>query len=417
MTPNGVVDLYDIEVDEVNHFITKGGIVNKNCFDEAAQFTEAQIRFLLTWNRPIEEGVRARCVLGSNPPVTADGQWLISMFRPWLDPVYHNPAKPGELRWFVTDPDGNDVEVEDGRPHQFPGQAEPVSPRSRTFIPASYKDNPLSASTNYKATLDSLPEPLRSAMRDGNFMIGRMDAERQVIPSAWIMEAQARWTPKPPEGIPMTAMGIDPAAGGKDDTVLAPRHDWWFAPVIKKPGKDTPFPIDVLNFALMNLKHQAKLIVDCSGGYGGGVIEPARTHHGLEAVAFKGAEKTMLRTRDRQFGFRNKRAASLWAFREALDPSQEGGSPIALPPDPELLADLSAPTFELTPGGILIEEKQKIRERIGRSTGKGDSVTMSWWTNGAAATFAQAGTSAPRPRGWTPRVVMGHQGVRRLAGR
>jgi hypothetical protein len=30
------------------------------------------------------------------------------MFAPWLDPNYHNPAKPGELRWVVSDEEGKD---------------------------------------------------------------------------------------------------------------------------------------------------------------------------------------------------------------------------------------------------------------------------------------------------------------------
>jgi hypothetical protein len=42
---------------------------------------------------------------------------------------------------------------------------------------------------------------------------------------------------------------------------------------------------------------------------------------------------------------------------------------IALPPDGELRADLAAPTYEATARGILIEEKDKIRKRIGRSPG------------------------------------------------
>ena len=55
--------------------------------------------------------------------------------------------------------------------------------------------------------------------------------------------------------------------------------------------------------------------------------------------------------------FANKRAEAWWRFREALDPDQEGGSVIALPPDPQLRADLAAPVYEVGPRGILIESK------------------------------------------------------------
>jgi hypothetical protein len=62
---------------------------------------------------------------------------------------------------------------------------------SRTFIPAALRDNPFLINTNYQANLDGLPEPLRSAVRDGNFMAARQDADFQVIPTQWLIEAQA----------------------------------------------------------------------------------------------------------------------------------------------------------------------------------------------------------------------------------
>src|SRR3546814_65783 len=52
-------------------------------FDEACQFLEAVVRFLLGWNRAAEEvlgvasGQRVRAVLASNPPLSAQGQWVI----------------------------------------------------------------------------------------------------------------------------------------------------------------------------------------------------------------------------------------------------------------------------------------------------------------------------------------------------
>ena len=53
--------------------------------DEAAQWLEAQVRYLMGWVRTTEPGQRTRVILASNPPLTADGDWMISMFRPWLD--------------------------------------------------------------------------------------------------------------------------------------------------------------------------------------------------------------------------------------------------------------------------------------------------------------------------------------------
>ena len=47
-----------------------------------------------------------------------------------------------------------------------------------------------------------------------------------------------------------------------------------------------------------------------------------------------------------------------------------------MPHDPDLRADLCAPTWSLGSSGILIESKEDIRKRIGRSTDKGDAVVM-----------------------------------------
>lgn len=73
-----------------------------------------------------------------------------------------------------------------------------------------------------------MPEPYRSAYRDGNFMMARKDSDGQLIPTQWIREAQARWTPTPPVGVPMCAIGVDPAAGGCfDDITEILTNDGW----------------------------------------------------------------------------------------------------------------------------------------------------------------------------------------------
>jgi hypothetical protein len=178
-------------------------------FDEATQFLELQVRFHLGWLRSTAPGQRVRAVLGTNPPIDAQGDWIVGMFRPWLDVTHPKPAKAGELRWFVTAPDGSDLEVDGPNPIDLPGAREPVVPMSRSFIPAKLSDNPYLINTGYQAKLDGLPEPIRSAVRDGNFMAARADDEFQVIPMAWIMAAQARWQPDGWRGHAMTAAGLD----------------------------------------------------------------------------------------------------------------------------------------------------------------------------------------------------------------
>jgi hypothetical protein len=372
----GVIQLYDIEVDEVNHFITAGDVINKNCFDEAVQFLEAQVRFHLGWLRSTEPGQRVRALLATNPPVNAEGDWIVGMFRPWLDVTYPKPAKPGEMRWFVTAPDGSDVEVDGPGMVQLPGMREPVQPLSRSFIPARLADNPYLVDTGYAAKLDALPEPLRSAVRDGNFMAARQDAEFQVIPASWVIAAQERWTPRPPEGVAMTAMGFDPAGGGSDSAALCWRYGGWYSEIVEKNGEETADGSRMAAIILTHRRDVSPVVVDMGGGFGGSVTQRLRDN-GCAFVGYNGAHKSTGQTVGAsKLGFYNKRAEVWWRFREALDPDQEGGSAIALPPDPELRAELTAPTWELTTRGILVEDKAELRKRLGRSTNKADCVTI-----------------------------------------
>lgn len=349
--------------------------------DEATQFTGKQIRFLRGWCRTTKPGQRCRTVLATNPPLSADGEWVFKMFAPWLNPQHPNPAKPGELRWFIVDEDDNDIEV-DG-PGIYPlASGDTRDAESRTYIPSSRTDNPFLSGTDYKKRLDALPAEVREILM-GGFKRSFRDQPFQIIPTAWIVAAQARWTKDPPANVPMSAIGVDATGGGTDPLVLAPRYDGWFAELTEVPGKDIPkdrIGKHCAGLVVSHRRHDAHVVIDMGGGYGGSVYETLKDNiDPAKVVGYKGAEGTTKRTKDKQMTFTNTRTAALWAFREALDPAQEGGSPIALPNDPVLVADLTAPTYEITPRGYKAESKEDVCARLGRSTNHGDAVVMSWF--------------------------------------
>ena len=122
------------------------------------------------------------------------------------------------------------------------------------------------------------------------------------------------------------------------------------------------------------------MILDVGGGYGGGVTIRLKDKELSPCLSL--CHGNRLKDEGRQLAFANKRAEVWWKFREALDPDQPDGSAIALPPDPELRADLCAPTWKLGARGILLESKdgssgfRNLRQRLGRSPGKGDAVVM-----------------------------------------
>lgn len=344
------------------------------CFDEVSDFTETQFRFIKGWNRSANKDQRCRVVCAGNPPTTPEGLWVLQYWAPWLDPAYPNPAQPGELRWFTT-VEGKDAEVDGPGPHNIGGRM--LRARSRTFIPAALSDNPDLAATDYESVLAALPEELRVAYMEGRFDAGLRDDEWQVIPTAWIMEAQKRWTPEPPNNAPMTAMALDVAQGGADNTVLACRHDYWYAPLISRQGAETPTPSSAAALVVQHRRNNAGVVIDMGGGYGGGVKERLNEND-IEVVGFNGANAGVGRTKDNMLSFVNDRALSMWRFREALDPDQPGGSPVMLPPGATIRADLAAPRWKLVGRGIQVESKGDIKKRIGRSPDEGDAVWMAY---------------------------------------
>ena len=379
--------------------------------DEATHFAEAQIKFVMGWLRSEDPKQRTRVVLPTNPPLTAEGLWVIEMFAPWLDPQYPNPAKAGELRWVITDEQGKDKWV-DG-PGQYEtviaGKPKMVTAKSRSYIPSSVKDNPFYAASGYEKELDAMPEPYRSLLM-GGFRTAFRDQPDQIIPTEWVTLAQQRWRPEPPDNVPMCAIGVDASGGGTDPMVIAPRYDGWYAPLIEIEAKSIPVDRSgsfCAGQVLSYRKDRALVVVDLGGGYGGPLYEHLKAND-VDVNGYKGAEGTTRRSRDGKITFTNKRSAALWMFREALDPGQPDGSPIALPPDPRLVADLTAPTFSVTPRGIQAEPKDKVCARLGRSTDRGDAVVMGWFEGPKEATHVLEWLEQKQfKKGRVPQVITG----------
>lgn len=386
-------------------------------FDEVSDFTRSQYEFIITWNRSTEPGQRCRVVATGNPPTTAEGLWVIERWAAWLDPRHPRPAKSGEIRWYITDKYGKEREVTGRGPHTIRHEdntEEVVSARSRTFIRARLVDNPYLARTDYAASLDALPAELRAAYRDGAFEMSLKDNPHQVIPTSWVMAAQARWTPRPPADLRMSAMAVDIAQGGPDETVLASRYVGWYAPLKTEPGEKTPNAKAVVALIIPERRHQCPIIVDMGGGYGGATKEMLEDN-GVEVKGYKGAADSTASTKCKNFGFVNKRSEAIWKFREALDPDQEGGSPIMLPDgDPKLVSDLTSMTFEVKRGKngrleIRVETKEDVVAKLGRSTDRGDAVIMCW-TDGAKP---ENHAMLWRGQKSSPQVNMGHSSQRR----
>lgn len=345
-------------------------------YDELSDFLESQYVFINTWNRSVNPGQRCRVVGATNGPTTAEGQWVTRRWAAWLDPKHPNPAKDGELRWYVTI-EGKEVEVDGAGPHEVRGRM--VRATSRTFIRSRLEDNPDLAETDYGDRLENLPEELYRVYRKGDFTVGLKDDDWQVIPTSWIKAAQQRWTPRPPQGYAMTALAVDVAPGGGDKRVIATRYGGWYAPLdvakeIDPDGRKTAAAV------VVRRRDNCPVIVDLGGGWGGDA-SLALKDNGISVTAYMGVSPSRALTRDGKMGFFNRRSEDIWKFREALDPEQEGGSIIALDPgDSELESDLAS--FRWEPVriqdrlGIKVEKKDDIKKRLGRSPDRGEAVIM-----------------------------------------
>lgn len=340
-------------------------------FDELPYFKEHQIRFLIGWLRPDNpNNVNLRCrVIGAgNPPMDSEGRWVIRFFAPWLDKEHPKPAQPGELRYFITMNGNVDHEVDGPEPIKIYGHL--LTPKSRTFIPAKVTDNPFLMKAGYLNQLAGLRESLRVRLMDGDFSAEIEDHGEQLIPNEWVLLAQKRWREKSvPRTQAMTALGVDVARGGDDNTILSPRYGNWLDKQIEYPGRETKTGKMCAEKIAKHHRHGCPVYIDAIG------IGSSAYDYTLEIIPTtiplissedsKGRDKTGL------FGFVNKRDEWWWKFYERLDPNNP--NPIALPDDEELRADLTATRFKITSKGIKMEKKEDIKKRLGRSPDKGDS--------------------------------------------
>lgn len=348
-------------------------------FDEICHFTELQFRALIGWLRTDNPEIRQRVVCAGNPPTDAGGEWVKRYWAAWLDPKHPNPAKPGELRWYITNNKGEDEEV--GGPELVKmADGTMTAPKSRTFIPSSVEDNAFLLSTGYKATLQALPEPLRSKMLNGDFNAGADDPAWQTIPTEWVEAAMSRWQPRDVKG-DMTAIGFDPARGGQDKSSLARRHGAWFDEIVTAPGVVTKDGPTAAAWVVPYVRDGAPIATD-SIGIGSSALD-FLIGLNLHVHAVNAAEGVSTMTKAGGLRFRNRRAEMYWRMREALDPAAK--EPIALPPDSELKSDLCAVRYKVVTmgklAGIQMISKDDIRETIGRSPDKGDSVAMTFVAN------------------------------------
>lgn len=225
------------------------------------------------------------------------------------------------------------------------------------------------------------------------------ESEDGIIPLSWIEAAVERWLEWRDSGASagaQTAVGVDVGGGlGGDSTVLARRAGDIVTALEVYPRGDE---MATTGRAVAAITGGGVAIVD-GIGIGAGVVARLR-EMGRNVRAFIAGSASSAHDRSGELGFENIRAEAWWGMRERLDPGN--ASRVALPDDDELVGELAAPSWKPTSRGrVLVESKDEIRRRIGRSTDRADAVVMAFW-GGDSALPARASAGAPvtfAPRG------------------
>lgn len=352
-------------------------------FDEGTQLDEAKCRFVMGWLRAAKKPdgriIRKRVVIATNPPMGGEGEWVITWFGPWIDPLHplYGTVKPGELLWAVIAADGTTVWVDGPGEYQIEGEDIVLEAMSRTFIPSLLKDNPYLAGTGYEKQIMQLSEPWRSKLLKGDFMAGREDHAQQIIPAHWVDLANDRHAAGKPKATSMAAISCDVAQGGNANTAIARLWGTWYDELIRHPGRMTPDGPSIAALLIQHRRGMAEVVIDTTGGWGNSAKDHLRgmSIDVLEAVFSE--TKNVGRTKDGKFKFANRRAQMYWQFREALDP--DTGDDVALPRDPKIKAQLTACRFKIKGDKLFVEEKADIIKRVGSTMDEADAIVMAWW--------------------------------------
>lgn len=243
----------------------------------------------------------------------------------------------------------------------------------------------------------------------GEFHSGSEDS---VLPLSWVEAAVERWyewhSGGRPSNVGRGVYGVDVARGGADLTCVAKRVGAVIEDLVTYNVADTAVLATTVDSMMRHRTDHAVVdIIGVGAGVGDILVNPLENHGFNRSVTrYNAGRKSTRRDRSGELGFKNQRAALWWYMREVLDPAF--GPVLAIPDDDELLAELTAPTWWVTPSNeIAVESKDDLRERLGRSTDRADAVlqtlaTDSEWDEGGnsgGTTYLpyDADTGTPEP--------------------
>jgi len=217
-----------------------------------------------------------------------------------------------------------------------------------------------------------------------NRVLGEFDTsgEHSLIPLEWIEASHERWHACGGDGYhdydeddekqekPLRTLGVDVARFGEDKTAIADKVGEVVEEIYYTAKQDT---MQTTGHVVNLVDTEVPVGVDVIG-MGAGVVDRLAEME-YNVIGVNVAKSTKAKDRSGLVGFKNLRSQLWWMMRELLDPAND--ATLALPPDDRLTGDLTAPTYGYTSTGlIIVESKDDMRKRIGRSTDSADAVML-----------------------------------------
>jgi phage terminase large subunit len=163
-------------------------------------------------------------------------------------------------------------------------------------------------------------------------------------------------------------LGVDVARYGDDRTVIFPRQGLAaFKPIVLRHARNSAVSVDIANRVLGAKAHWGSELelFDATGGWAAGAVD-VMSAQGYAPINVQFAAPAF----DPRY---YNRRAEIW-FGMA-DWVKRGG---ALPPIPELIAELVTPTYTFKTGKMLVEEKALVKQRLGRSPDLADALALTF---------------------------------------
>lgn len=213
-------------------------------------------------------------------------------------------------------------------------------------------------------------------------------ADDVLIPQQWIEAAQERWKlaqGKEPVSDELRFLGVDVAGMGRDSTVFCERKGRWVAELqSRNSGGQADHMAVAGEIADWRRRYPCMIASIDTIGEGAGVysrlLEIDEKKYIISCKYSEAAKKNNLDLSDltMQYKFINMRAYLFWCVRDWLNPKNNTGA--MLPPDSQLAEEATEIRWSFrSDGKIIIEPKEDIKKRLGRSPDKFDALANTFY--------------------------------------